>query len=327
VYCSNCGSTKISKNGLKNGKQTYRCATCGSYATPIFGDKKVEIDKKVGTVNWLDFINNSKERQYLRHKASNSQNEINVSIQSDTDIVILPKADLHIGSGGTDYDALIDYTNILLENENVYTFLMGDLIDNFVNFKNIMAVHSQILNPEEQLDVFEDWLNTIKHKVLASTWGNHEEFSEKFEGRNPIKRILSSKVAYLDGMGSVTVQLNGIPYYFMITHKPIVFSQFNRTHGLKRMMREQFPTADIGIAGDKHVPDKETYFEGNSIKLVIQTGTLKTNDIYSKRYFANSTSPDAPCVVLNHKEKSFVDFWRVEDALRFAGSSSEISFE
>lgn len=41
LFCANCRKESVRLNGLKKGKQSYRCVECGSYAQPVKGDVEI----------------------------------------------------------------------------------------------------------------------------------------------------------------------------------------------------------------------------------------------------------------------------------------------
>lgn len=336
-YCPHCHSQNTILKGLNNNKsQRYACKDCGKRFSeknaiitnqPVYtedynnGETSLKLDKKKGKMDFREMVEHLKERQNLHEKASSSQSEVNPIIKTKLDkIILLPLSDLHIGSIGTDYESLITFTDFILKYDNIYTILVGDLADNFVNFKNMLAVHQMILSPEEQDQFIEVWLKEIKHKVLASFWGNHEEFEEKASGRNIIKRILKNNVPYINGIGEIKVLVNNVEYKIAATHKTRYFSSFNLTHGLKRLAQMDLPNEDIYISGDKHNPALEIAFQRGKKQIYIQLGTLKVNDGYAKRYFSYYTSSDMPCIVLNTKENLTTPFWTVKEALDFCNT-------
>lgn len=281
-------------------------------------DVTVKDDKKKGEFNWREWSGHLQKRQDLHEKASYSQDSTEQQLTTKLPYIIFqPLSDTHFGALGTDYWLLENYTDMIVKDSRIYTCLLGDMADNFVNFKNLLAVHQQILSPEEQEEFLESWINEIKHKVLFSSWGNHEEFEERATGRNIIKRILKKNVVYMNGMAEVIIKINKIEYRIAVTHRTRFWTEYNRTHGVKRMLREQFPKATIGIAGDKHVPGFEEYIEAGEWKLAVQLGTFKINDGYAKRYFSYKTISDMPVIVFNTNFHEVIPFKNLDMAIRF----------
>lgn len=282
------------------------------------GNTVVSSDKKLATVDFWEWTGHLIDHQKLHERASRSQKKANIHIDTPLDeLIIQPLSDLHFGAIGADYELLKAYTNMILEIPELYIILAGDMVDNFVNFRNKLAMHQQILSPDQQEEYFTEWLNLIRHKVLFATWGNHEEFDEKATGKNHIKKILNEKNIYFNGIGQADVRINEQKYKIVVTHKTRFHSSFNTTHGLKQLARKDIPDADLYIAGDKHTPAKETAIERGMTQIFLMMGTLKVNDGYSQRYFSYMTNSDMPCVVVSTKTKKMVDFFDISSALKY----------
>lgn len=279
----------------------------------------VSSDKKEGIFDWREWCPVLKQRQDLHEKASWSQSSASISIETKYRyLVIKPLSDLHLGDIGVDYERFVDFTNSLLEIPYLYATLHGDETDNFVSFKNQLPVVTQLLSPEEQDEFLESWMNEISPRVLFSTWGNHAEFSERSAARNPVKHILNRNTVYFNGIGYCSVKVNGIEYRFVTTHTTRYGSSFNKTHGLKQMMRKDAPDADIYLAGHTHDPAYEWSYERGAFRLFMVMGTLKIHDSYSQRYFSYFTAREDGAIVLDSHEKRIIPFPSLRDALEFA---------
>lgn len=313
MTCPKCNG-KINKDGFVKGKHQYECLECGRktlYPLTI-------LDKKQGEYNWREWTPTMQALQSLDKKASFSQDVANIEIQSNKRyIIILPLADLHIGSISTNYDTLLKFTEYILENDNVYTVLVGDIADNFVNFKNVLAMHQQILSPDKQEQFIESWLDEIAHKVLATGWGNHDAFEERFTGKNGIKKLLSRRFVYFNGIGTIYLKLNKVDYKIVLTHSTRGYSSFNLTHGLKRLARQIIGDADLYITGHIHTPAMETCCERGQVQTFLVTGTIK-HDGYSKRYFDINHYEYFPCLVMDTVEKNVIPFFELQSAIEYS---------
>jgi hypothetical protein len=277
-------------------------------------------DKKTRTFDYEDWVQWARHKQVLKEKASNHQGNASIEILAKEDVIVLPLADLHLGSIGADYTLFMELTDLILNEPNVYFVLVGDVIDNFVKFvKNVAPMHAQVMSPKEQLLFFASWVDKVLHKLLFATWGNHEEFTERQTGLNPVQEILASRTVFFDGIGVADVRIGDNVYKIAATHRTRFYSNINLTHGLKQLARRDLPECDVYIGADKHEPAYECAPVGGKVKHFIQTGTLKVDDAYSRRYYAPVTFAHFPCFVLGGpKEKSkVVGFYRIEDALNF----------
>lgn len=320
--CPNCGGGLRSKGTRRNQKR-YRCNDCGKWFSEKIeseiSTEVVEDDKKIGLFNWREWTDLLVKRQGLHEKASWSQDAATVKIETPYKCIVWkPLADFHIGDIGTDYERLRDFTDNVLKNPWLYISLSGDDTDNFVSFKNQLAMLQQILNPEEQDNFLESWLDEIGPRVLFSQYGNHGEFSERVSARNPIKKILSKNIIYFNGIGVCNIELNGQKYKIASTHKTRYNSSFNKTHGLKHLARRDIPDADVYVSAHIHDPAYEVSFERGREQGFIVLGSIKTNDGYGKRYFSYFSSSRDAAVVLDSERHRFIIFPCLDDAIEYA---------
>lgn len=277
-------------------------------------------DKEVGFTNWKEFVDIADKIQGLKKKGSFLQDTATINFKTDQNkIIVLCLSDLHLGSYATNYTLFKEFTKYILETKNLYVALFGDLTDNFVNFKkNIGAMFGQIFSPEQQDKILESWLEEIKDKLLFATWCNHSEMEEKQTGKNRVKDILASKTVYFKGIGKCDITFNNkITYRIGVTHKTRWHSSDNLTHGLKKLFKNDFQDCDIAIAGDKHEPAVEQTHIGGKERLAILIGSLKNDDLFSKRYFSFFSHATMPSIVFDTNEKRATPFFKVADAIEF----------
>jgi ribosomal protein S27AE len=323
--CPFCGSTYVLVKEKMQGKTRWRCGKCNKHWTvKIAQEPDFTSNKKEGIFNWREWSKHLTERQALHEKASWSQDT--AAIKLDTPypyIVWKPLADIHLGAIGTDYKTLVDISDNVLSIPYLYISLLGDEEDNFVSFKSQLAVVQQILSPEEQDSFVESWLTELSPKILFSTWGNHAEFEEKATGRNTLKKLLNHNVIYFNGIGVCILEINGIKYKIVPTHKTRYGSSFNKTHGLKQLARKEIPDADVYLMGHIHDPAVEYSFERGMWQIFAVMGTLKHNDGFAKRYFSAFSAREDFAFVLDTKQKKVLVFPTLDDALGFAKMGNE----
>lgn len=89
-------------------------------------------------------------------------------------LIIVPTGDVHYGSP---YFSLKHYSRhlaFIADNLNVYTVLMGDLIESSIKTSK-GDIYRQVGTPQDQRDWQIEQLLPIKDKILGSVIGNHEE--------------------------------------------------------------------------------------------------------------------------------------------------------
>jgi hypothetical protein len=279
-------------------------------------------NKKRGEFNWREACGWAKQGQELKHKASWTQDFATIKAgDGQRPMIVAPFSDQHIGAWGSDYDSLQKMTDELLSTPNLYIALLGDYLEFAIKLRSVLETTAQIFTPEMQVDFIESWLDEIAPKVLFATWDNHGvEREEKQSGVSSIKRVLSKKVVYFNGIGHADIQTGKEVYRFAATH---AFKQgrsaMNPVAGQMRYMRFEGQDREIAISGDTHKPGVAVYRDGPTLRAAINAGTLHLNSGYAKRYFSLFTCPDYPCIALWPNEHRFSTFWSVKDAREALG--------
>ncbi|MEM4300357.1 MAG: metallophosphoesterase [Candidatus Caldarchaeum sp.] len=93
-----------------------------------------------------------------------------------------PLGDLHIGSPAFDKQKFLERVKAIARDPDRYTIIMGDIIDNVRPYRRgvvdkrftFHGVDRSVMTPTEQIRLFHDYVNPIKHKILGVLWGNHE---------------------------------------------------------------------------------------------------------------------------------------------------------
>ena len=89
-------------------------------------------------------------------------------------IEVVPIADLHIGDPACMDSVVKSLVNDLLENDDRYTILIGDLMNTAIAGSK-SDFYGEILKPSEQLQKCYELLSPVKDKILGIVSGNHEE--------------------------------------------------------------------------------------------------------------------------------------------------------
>lgn len=282
----------------------------------------VALNKKKGEFNWREWSDWIKDGQQLRRKASYSQEFATVKLgDGSSPVILVPFSDQHIGAWGTDYETLQKLTDEILTTPNVYVGLVGDYAEYAIKLRSVLETTAQVLSPDLQTEFIESWFEEIWPKVAFATWDNHGvERQEKLAGESSVKRMLSKKVTYFNGIGHVDVQVGKEIYKVACSH---VFKQgrsaMNPTASQVRYMRFEGIDRELTMQGDTHKPGIQKYKDGPLTRVAINAGTLHVNSGYAKRYFSLFTCEDYPCVVLYPDKHCMVPYWSVAEALDAMG--------
>lgn len=97
--------------------------------------------------------------------------------QEVTEAKIILLGDTHVGSPQFNETKLLEIIEYIKNNDDVYTILMGDLIDNALKTTKANP-YKAIMSPQASLKHIIKILTPIKDKILLITPGNHEEKTE-----------------------------------------------------------------------------------------------------------------------------------------------------
>lgn len=270
-------------------------------------------DTPAKEVDFWESIKMAKELKEKYSSVSAGRNHETVFVDVNKPIVVMPISDIHIGSFGTDYEALEDLTKTILQDENLYVMLVGDLTQMSIKLRSVIEVGDNMLTPGMQFRVMEAWLDVIQHKVLCATWCNHAVMREEnVIGWSPSGKELAKRFLYFNGIGHVNVVVGDQEYKMAVSHFFQGRSMLNPVHAQMRYGRMQGLDREIIIAGDSHVPGMMHYTDGPNLRLAINCGTLQTSSGYAQRFFSISTHDNFPCFVLRNDVHSFQGFFSYE---------------
>jgi hypothetical protein len=263
-----------------------------------------------GEFNWREWNNWIKDGQKLRRKSKGSlaDDEATITITTDENVHFIVLGDSHIGAWSTDHEFFERITDEILSYPNLYVALMGDMAHMAIKLRNVVEVGDNLLPADLQLLYLSSWLMEIRERILFASWGNHEvERPESQAGLNPFGDIYRKAARhYFNGIGHLTINVNGIPYRIAASHHFRGRSIYSPVHGAQRYLTFEASDRDIAIAGDSHVPGYLKFPHGRDMKVALNCGSAQTMSGYAQRYFSLVTHPIFPVVTLDCKEK---DFW------------------
>lgn len=270
-------------------------------------------------IAYLEEISDVRDKFYSEYQPSHC---FSIRIDELKHIMIMFAADLHFGSIYTNYSKIIEFYKFILEKDNVYVIINGDIIDNFdlPSTKHLIAgINSQIITPELQRDLFLKFLNALiqKKKLLACVLGNHEAFSHQYPYFKLIQNVPVSSNRML-----LNIKLSLQEYKIALVHKSRFNSILNPLHANLRELTTMYPDADIIVTSHTHLPALSVIPYPKSGKyaerILIKTGTFKI-DPYTTSFFSHPPDLELtiPCVVLSPIERKITPFLNYYDAYKF----------
>jgi len=214
------------------------------------------------------------------HDAKNSQH-IYLG-EKPTGIAFL--SDLHLGNAGTDYEAILQDTNLIVNTPGMYAAFHGDGIDNWIVGKLQALQRGQAGNFQFEINIFRSWLRKIHQKLLLVVAGNHDNWTKKISGLDLIPELLGdTHVLYDPYETRVTLFCGPAAWDVLVRHQWKYSSVFNPTHGIEVGHDRMSNPFDIGVGGHTHIGTlMRPFFRHGREKLAILTGAYKRFDSYSK---------------------------------------------
>lgn len=179
------------------------------------------------------------------------------------EIEIHPVADMHVGSKEFDERAFGDFRRMVLEKENRYIVLAGDICDNAIK-SSVSSVYEAVLQPREQRQYAAELLAPLKERILCAVSGNHEQRNTRESDTDPMEIVLAklnTEHLYRPDMAYIYLQFpkptdhckQPPNYTILVTHGSAGGALIGA--GLNRM--EPFAMAmgcDLLITGHTHKP-------------------------------------------------------------------------
>jgi hypothetical protein len=143
-------------------------------------------------------------------------------------------SDLHIGSAGTDYQAIKVDAELIAATPGMYAGFHGDGTDNWIVGKLTALQRGQAIGFDAERLLFESWIDLIAPKLLWWVEGNHDDWTEKLVGSSPNRAALQGARAIYDrNQAILKLHHAGQSRLIVIRHKWRFSSIFNPTHGLE----------------------------------------------------------------------------------------------
>jgi len=98
--------------------------------------------------------------------------------QFDSEIVVVPIADVHLGAIEHNANAWDDFLVKVKDEPNTYFILVGDLIQNNIK-SSVGSPFDQVWSPMEQKSIMVKYLEPFKDRILCAVSGNHEYRTKK----------------------------------------------------------------------------------------------------------------------------------------------------
>jgi hypothetical protein len=230
---------------------------------------------------WVDEFS---RRRDIRGEFEALPEEIDITIETNTPIIIATIGDIHSGGKEVDYELLREHVRFVAALPNAYAILGGDLIDGY--FFN-PAQDQQIGSWNEQRMFNRSILDELEGKILFFEEGDHDMWSAKM-GPSIYEEIREKYgVPVVRGSSRCNLHLPEVTYKLVSAHQLPGHSMYNDTHPQMREARFGTQGADIYLGFHTHRKSfhkqvVDMYDEAKE-QLFISSGAYKYSDEYAKK--------------------------------------------
>ena len=275
-------------------------------------------------LDWRAYL---EEMEHFRHRINYSEGDVNYDSVyewhvSTSKVGVIFTSDWHLGSRFTDYKRLKEHIELLMENFHV--FLVGDMVDMFLSFKNKAVEFQQIVPPTTQLKLLYSILLELQqkgrlHVILLSSQRVHDSAVSAAAGFDPYQFFDGLNTVYFRNKGTVYVRMPQRTWEVLILHKYGRNSYRNPFSRHVYAIDNVSATADVIVMAHLHRRDYASFYFGGKQRVCINLPGFKYNDPYTQSYFDQHEAP-FPVVVFDD-DNNTVDVYPSPEVARYVISS------
>lgn len=233
--------------------------------------------------------------------------EVEIDIETEFKILLIPQGDWHIGARFVDYDQLMEDIEFIARTPNIYVGLCGDYCDNYNTSSYKGGQVEQVLPIQDQKAHAETLIKKMEGKILWFINGCHDEWSYFSDGFD-FAQFLAHKNQqgyYMGHNGRVLLKVGDILYKIYVTHNTQNNSRLNDSHGLKWVCRDDIGY-DIGIKAHNHKPNVEEFVLRRKKRYGVSCGSYKGVDRNASKKGYPRVRLEIPGILLHPKEKEVI---------------------
>jgi len=281
--------------------------------------------KKIPIVDEEEILHHLSEARRLSKEMSVGQRTATVNIETqhpEIPAMVWLWCDSHLGSKAVDYEAFLQDYHTVLETPNFFAISNGDSIDNFMVTNNAASgTYENPINPQQQALLIQRLYKKLDDngKLLASSWGNHENFIKRsgysFEGT----WLRDLKAPIFNCGGLLTMKYGEQEYKLAMTHYFWSKSHLNLTLAAKRYMEHEYPEADIAFTAHTHLKSFEKFTKGGKDLIAVSGGSYKPDDEFLPTHGqgGRNFAIGGITLALYPDQHNVIPFYTVEEGLQF----------
>lgn len=279
-------------------------------------------DRYINELSFEELNDEMIRRSQLRQKVENREYYTTIEIHTERPFAIGWYADIHASGQDVDHELIKWEADEIKRNPFMGLFLGGDLADSFCWNP---AQFGDVANLNEQDLYLHKLLEYIGYdKILAGVVGNHERWARR--GGIDMYHDIRKKIPLFDGVGTVVLKINDIPYIGAMMHKSKGFSYINPNHGQGRFSREN-EGYDFILSAHNHTGAEQSQMKnsvGGMRKVVFLAGkTFKRGDDFlggegNPRLSGEGLGTN--WILFNHKQKMMIPLSSTAEVLEVMGA-------
>lgn len=230
-------------------------------------------------------------------------NEVEVEIETDRPIMIIPVGDTHIGARYVYYRRMFRTVDDICEDPYKFTIMTGDYADNYNTSAYKAGQIDQQLPIQVQKGYVESVVKRLSQNTLGIVQGCHDEWSYFNDGFDFAQYLSSKSMGYYMGHnGLIHLTVGDVLYDIYVTHNTYRNSILNPGHGLACVFKD-IVDCDIAIGGHIHRPHFEQRVVRGKLRTISIVGSVKGEDRHASKSGFPPLLGCTPGFILNNKKK------------------------
>lgn len=243
--------------------------------------------------------------------------DVEIKVDTSRPFGVVFMSDWHIGSLGTDHEALLRDIDVINSCDQLVAYVGGDPTDNFIGDKLAHAGRdTQLVNPAVQWKMFRYAIELLQPSLLAVGRGNHDLWSQREAGIDGVAMALRGiPVLHTAEDTYIDLTVGEQTYVIYRKHRPIGSSRNNRTAGVKRSYDLGKRLFDVGVTEHHHESAMSVEMRHGYYRWFITTGSYKIADAHAREWGFHHGGVGTPVVIFYPFRKKMVGYLSLEDAI------------
>lgn len=223
-------------------------------------------------------------------------------------------SDQHLAtSGAVDVAKAFSDAEMIQQEPGLFAMLGGDGVDNAI--KHLSAMVNKASAPKDEWRLYDHYLATLGHKILAVVSGNHDDFTKDVTGVDMVARLAAKrKIHYAPDEVTLQVELldspdgEGLSYSVKVRHQYRFGSTLNVGNTVKRLYDMGGDPFDVGVVCHHHEAHVESFERHGRTRWALRPGSYQIQTGYGRRYGFNPSEPTCPVAIFWPDEQRVVCF-------------------